>query len=97
MEGCRKEISETELKPHLERCAYRTTPCNLCNADIVLTNFIEHCTTACPKRSVICRICSAAIFAEETKEHSKTCRVKGDEEKPVIPKSKGASKKKVEK
>lgn len=92
--GCCKEISETELKPHLERCAYRTTPCNLCNADIVLTNFIEHCTTACPKRSVICMICSAAIFAEETKEHSKICRVKGDEEKSVIPKSKGPSKKK---
>ncbi|XP_075748791.1 TNF receptor-associated factor 2 isoform X2 [Rhipicephalus microplus] len=38
--------------------------------------------------------CRKEISETELKEHSKTCRVKGDEEKSVIPKSKGASKKK---
>lgn len=96
-EGCRKELLKAELQPHLERCAHRTAPCNLCNADIVLSNFIEHCTTACPKRSVICKVCSATIFAEETKEHSKTCHVTGDgdKEKSAVPKGKGGAKKKA--
>lgn len=94
-EGCRKELSETEVKPHLERCAYRKTRCNLCDADVVLSSFVEHCTTACPKRSVVCKVCTAVIFAGEMQEHSKTCRDMGDKEKSVLPNGKGASKKKT--
>ncbi|XP_065283291.1 uncharacterized protein [Dermacentor albipictus] len=77
-EGCLKELSETEIKPHLERCAYRTTRCNLCSTDVVLNSFLEHCTTTCPKRSVICKVCTAVIFAGEMQEHSKTCHSVGD-------------------
>ncbi|XP_054927146.1 uncharacterized protein [Dermacentor andersoni] len=95
-EGCLKELSETEVKPHLERCAYRKTRCNLCSTDVVLNSFLEHCTTTCPKRSVICKVCTAVIFAGEMQEHSKTCHNVGDKiEKSIVPQGKGASKKKA--
>ncbi|XP_077524931.1 uncharacterized protein LOC144136461 [Amblyomma americanum] len=74
-EGCGKELSSEELQEHLERCAFRTTRCGLCQAEVGLSLLLEHCAKACPKRSVICRICSAVLFAEETQEHSKSCRM----------------------
>lgn len=94
-EGCKKEFSCKELEEHLERCAFRTTRCSLCEVEVVLSLLLEHCSKECPKRSVICRTCSAVLFAEETQEHYKSCCVVDGKKSSSAPVGSGAKKKKA--
>lgn len=92
-DGCEKDLTNEEMEFHLERCAFRTTRCTICDAAVVLKLYLEHCTKACPKRSVVCTVCSAVIFAEETQEHAKACSSPAKNDNSSVPVGKGATKK----
>lgn len=92
-DGCEKHLTREEMESHLERCAFRTARCTICEAPVVLKLYLEHCTKACPKRSVICKVCSAVIFADETEEHAKICSSEAKKDSSSVAVGKGATKK----